>query len=341
MERPAVLNIKKLGDKNKFNALKKSGVQIVDFFDEQIKELAIVDNPSLLKNPAAIPTGRFKDFWIYLPWKNVLVHLLEASDYRRLRLSRNRDLILAKEQKRLEKSVIGIAGLNVGNPAAICMVLEGIGRLYKFADNDVLSVSNLNRFRAGIGELGLNKAALSARQVYEIDPFVKIKVFEKGVLPGLAEKFLLDPKIDVLVEEMDHLPLKIEIREKARANRIPVVMVTGNGENVIIDVERFDLEPSLSLMSGYLKPAIIKSIRRGGWDFGGKIKIARDFMGAKYLTKRLRISFEKVGKTLAGIPQLAESSFLRGAAVCYIARRILTGEKTPSGRYYLKLDDII
>lgn len=341
MNKPLILNLTKSADKKSFSRLKKSGAWLIDFFDEQAKELSVVDNPALLKKPVAILPGKFKSVWVYLSWKNVLVRLLEVSHYRRLRLSRNRDLILASEQKKISQAVIGIAGLNVGNPAAVCMALEGIGRFYKFADNDSLSVSNLNRFRSGIGELGLNKAVLSARQVYEIDPFTKIQVFDKGVVPGSAEKFLLGPKIDVLVEETDHLPLKLEIREKARANRIPVVMVTGNGENVIIDVERFDLEPKLPLMSGYLKAAVIKSIKKGGFDFDGKMKLARDFMGAQYLTSRLRQSFKNVGRTIAGIPQLAESSFLRGAAVTYFVRRILTGEKTPSGRYFLRLDDII
>jgi len=64
-------------------------------------------------------------------------------------------------------------------------------------------------------------------------------------------------------------------------------------------------------------------------------------MGAKYLTQRLQQSFPLVGSKLAGIPQLAESSFLRGAAVCYFVRQIVLGKRISSGRYYLNLGTIV
>ncbi len=72
-----------------------------------------------------------------------------------------------------------------------------------------------------------------------------------------------------------------------------------------------------------------------------RILLARDFMGVKNLTLRLQKSFLLVGSRLAGIPQIAESSFLRGAALCYFARQIATGAHAPSGRYVLKMDSII
>lgn len=214
----------------------------------------------------------------------------------------------------------------------------------KFADFDGLSLSNLNRFRAGVCDLGLNKAILSARQAYEINPFLDIEMLEHGIRPEDIERFLLKPKIDVLIEETDNLKLKIAIREKAREHRIPVLMVTGNGENIIIDIERYDQNQRLPLLNGYLKQGIIdkiKEIQPGKGTLKERIFLARDFMGMKYLTKRLRESFLLVGSRLAGIPQLAESSFLRGAALSYLVRQITIGKKVPSGRYYLKLDNVL
>ena len=211
----------------------------------------------------------------------------------------------------------------------------------KLADNDVLSLSNFNRFRAGLPDLGLNKAVLTARQIWEINPFAKLELFENGIMPENIDQFLNKPKIDVLVEETDSLPLKIKIRELAKKHKIPTVMVTGNGENVIIDIERFDLEPKLPLMSGYLKQRVIDGIAAGPKSFNEKIVLARDFMGVKYLNKRLVDSFDLVGSKLAGIPQIAESSFLRGAAIAYAVRQIATQNHIPSGRYNLRLDNAI
>jgi tRNA A37 threonylcarbamoyladenosine dehydratase len=328
----------------------KKIIDIVDDYPNQHEELSLVKKPTLLGNIGAIKKLQknredvvAEGKWVFYPWRKTLVHILNQSDFHRTRTSRNLNLILLSEQKKFEKAKIGIAGLNVGNPAAICLALEGVSNM-KLADIDPLSLTNLNRFRAGLCELGLNKVVLSARQITEINPFSKLTVFEKGIVPGQTEKFLLNPKIDILVEEMDNLKLKIEIREVAKKHRIPVVMVTGNGENVIIDVERFDQDKNLPLMSGYLKKSYLEKIKNEDFSkmkVSERVILARDFMGSEHLTKRLQDSFKLVGKKLASIPQLAESSFLRGAAVTYFVREIILSRKVKSGRYNLRMDNIL
>lgn len=329
-------------NRNTLESLKEDKrIFIVDEITEQIRELELVKNPKLLVTPDKIDFNKkINTVWVYYPWKNTLVHCLNENDFHGLRTSRNKNIITRDEQKKFEKFRIGIVGLNVGNPGAICLALEGNIKM-KLTDNDVLSLSNLNRFRAGLPDLGLNKAVLTARQIWEIDPFADLAVFDKGISPDNIEKFLLEPKIDILVEEMDNLPLKIKIRELARQNKVPVVMVTGNGPNVIIDIERFDLEPKLPLMSGCLRKFVIDGIKFGPKTFHEKIKLARDFMGVQYLHPRLAESFKLVGSKLAGIPQIAESSFLRGAAISYFVRGIATGTKISSGRYNFKLDSLV
>lgn len=351
-DRPTILNGANGRDRKELMRLisKKGAVRVVDDLSEEKRELAVVRRPSSMTHASLTPSFAKKrassreGVWVYYPWRRTLAHILKKDAYYKLRISRNQNLILPSEQKKFEKFKIGIAGLNVGNPAAICIALEGGGNEMKFADNDVLTLSNLNRFRAGIPDLGINKSVLSARQVYEINPFAKINVFPQGIQGGKEENFLLNPKIDLLIEEMDNMRLKISIREKARSYRIPVLMVTGNGENVIIDIERFDLNPRLSILNSYLKPGVIKRIEKikpAEGTFRERVLCARDFMGAKYLTRRLRQSFLLVGTRLAGIPQIAESSFLRGAALCYFARKIAQGARISSGRYYLRLDSIV
>ncbi len=340
--KPLILNIERTKDKKFFSVLvKNKKARIVDEIGEQIKEVELVKNPKLLFHPEKLNLNKkYGTVWIYYPWRNTLVHSLNEKDFRLLRTSRNKNLITDSEQKKMEKFRVGIAGLNVGNPGAVCLALEG-NIAMKMADNDVLSVSNLNRFRAGMCDIGLNKAVLTARQIWEINPFAKLEVFESGITKENIAEFLLKPKIDILVEEMDHLGFKVAIRELARKNGIPVVMVTGNGENVIIDVERFDLNPRLPLLAGYLRKDIIEAIKNGPTSLRGKIELSRDFMGVKYLRPRLVSSFSLVGTKLAGIPQIAESSFLRGAAISYVVRQIAVGAKVPSGRYYLCLDDAL
>lgn len=338
--KPIILSIRNKKDRVVMAQIKRRRPYIVDEIREQIKELEIVKNPKLLLGLGKFDLGeKYKTVWIYYPWKNVLVHCLNEKDFEYLRTSRNQNLITKEEQKKFEKFRVGIAGLNVGNPGALCLALEGDIEM-KLADNDALSLSNLNRFRAGLPDLGLNKAVLTARQIYEINPFAKLEVFEKGISDENIEDFLLKPKLDILVEEMDNLPLKIRIRELARKSKIPVIMVTGSGSDVIIDIERFDKEPNLPLLSGYLEKSVINGIKVGPETLVEKIKLAQDFMGAKYLDPRLVKSFDLVGRKIAGIPQIAESSFLRGASIAYFVRLIAQGNKVSSGRYHLKLSDV-
>ena len=351
--KPVIFDLKKGRDLEKLSDLFKTNkiIQVIDDYNNQEKEFKAVKVPKIISHaflfgdkPASREIFFRKGVWVYYPWRRCLIHILDKEIYHQTRISRNFNLIFSVEQKKFENFRIGFAGLNVGNPAALCVVLEGAGWKMKFADFDQLSLSNLNRFRASIPDLGLNKAILSARQAYEINPFLDIEMFEYGIKPEEIERFLLKPKIDVLIEETDNLKLKIALREKARKYRIPVLMVTGNGENIIIDVERFDQNPRLPLLSGYLKQGVIDKIQKiqpGKGTFQERVFLARDFMGAKYLTRRLQDSFKLVGLKLAGIPQLAESSFLRGAALAYLVRQIANGKKVSSGRYYLKLDDFL
>jgi hypothetical protein len=321
-------------DIEKIEKLKRDkNPKIIDFLDVQIMELKKIEKQS----------GELNNVWIYFPWNNVLINALDKEQYRAVRLSRNRGLISQEEQEKFSQQIIGIAGLNVGNPGALCIALEGGAERMKFADNDSLDLSNLNRFRAGLSDLGVNKAVLSAQQVYEIDPFYQIGIFENGITNENIDSFLSNPKIDLLIEEMDNLPLKIKIRERAKHFKIPVLMVTGNGPGLIIDIERFDLDPNLPLLNGYLNEGIKDRIFQISQKttMEEKINLARDFMGSESLTERLRKSFDLVGKELAGIPQISESSFLRGAVLSYFARQIALKNNIKSGRYILNLDSLV
>jgi len=347
--KPVQFNLNNSSDCGKLSFLlnKNRSINIIDTYDEQVEEYEVIKDPKLLtkellhkeeikKGSSDISLGT----WFYYPWKNTLVHCLDKNKFRTVRLSRNNNLITASEQKKLNSVRVGIAGLNVGNPAAVCLAQVGVGDYLKLADNDILSLSNLNRFRAGLPDFGVNKAVLTARQIAEIDPFIKLEVLPKGIVIGKEDEFLLKPKVDILIEEVDNLPLKLSLRQAAKKNRIPVVMVTGNGSNVIIDIERFDKEKNLQILNGHLSDKVKEKI---GFQLPLResILLARDFMGKKHLVKELQESFLEVGVSLAGIPQLAEASFLRGAVLCYFVRKISLGENIPSGRYKLSMDKII
>lgn len=305
-----------------------SGAKVIDTFEDQAREYAEIHS-----GDAASPR------YVYFPWHNMIVKTLDPIAFVATRTNRNHNLITEKEQRIFADSHIAFAGLNVGNPGALCIAHEGGSRTMSFADPDHLSLSNLNRFRASVADIGVNKAVLTARQVLEIDPYYTLIVEPEGVSNETLGSFL--DECDLLIEEMDVLPLKIAIRDAARERGIPVVMVTGNGPGVIIDIERYDLDAKTPILNGNLDKdteRIIRSDEYTSLPLSEKIVLARDFMGSMALHPRLISSFEQVGTSLIGIPQLAESSFIRGAAICHAARMVLTGT-IASGRYSVSLED--
>jgi molybdopterin/thiamine biosynthesis adenylyltransferase len=113
--------------------------------------------------------------WVYYPWRNQLTHLLPKSTFRDLRLDRNRHRITHAEQSVLLDKCIGIVGLSVGSAGLTTMVLEGVGGRFRIADFDALDVSNLNRLRASVLDVGVNKAVMAARAILEIDPYLEVE----------------------------------------------------------------------------------------------------------------------------------------------------------------------
>lgn len=339
--KPQIFNLKIGKDREGVKKLFSGGFVswVVDNYEEQYNELVEISGQVRGGKPNTLgKSDSDEGLWVYYPWRACLVHILSKEQYMQLRVSRNFPLITVEEQTKFANAKIGFAGLNVGNPGAICIALEGGGLSMKFADFDSLSLSNLNRFRAGLCELGTSKIVISARQVYEINPFADVDMFASGLDEKNIDLFLTEPKIDLLIEEMDNLKLKIKIRKKAKKYKIPVIMVTAEG---IIDVERYDLNPELEILSGHLRDEVIKKINlvSPGTPTKERVMLARDFVGKEFLSTRLKDSFDMIGEKIPSIPQLSEWTFLRGAILCYFARMIITGENVPSGRYHLRLPD--
>ncbi len=322
-------------DAAEITRLRTEGYDFIDSYDEQRAELAEIRDPEAVGGTPRPLSEDPGEMVAVFPWRKVLVRILGKAAYRELRNNRNRDLLTKSEQDRFAAACIGFAGLNVGNPGAVCIALEGGARSMKLADLDTLSVTNLNRFRAGLPDLGVNKAMLTARQILEVDPYYTLELHEHGIMPDTVGDFLGEPRIDVLIEEMDALPLKIAIREAAKNRGIPVVMVTGNGEGILLDVERFDQDPDLPIFNGLMEERVMTAITHPSGPLAPreKIALARDFMGSQYLDPCLVDSFSKFGSELVGIPQLAESSFMRGAALCYAVKAIILDRPLSSGRY--------
>ncbi|MBS3902874.1 MAG: ThiF family adenylyltransferase [Anaplasmataceae bacterium] len=332
---------------------KYPGLQIVDQYEINLEELFLLRNPRYRFNPEY--AGDFSGFlkkhykgepkynagvWFLYPWNRTLVHFLPDKMHQELRTGRNRYLITEEEQYKFYEARVGILGMSVGSHVAVMIAVTGGAKHIKLADPDTLSGDNLNRIRGGFYQVGLPKALAVARQIYELNPFAKVETYLDGLTKENMNSFLGsgDNKLDVLIEEMDNPYLKIKVRELARPKGIPVIMAADNGDNIIVDVERYDLNKKLPILHGILGDMTSVDFKKvHPMDLPRTIaKMA----GANIATIRMLESVTKVGKTIYSWPQLGTAANLCGSVLAYLARELVLKTKIKSGRYPVNIDTL-
>lgn len=353
MENIHIFNMHRSGDVKRITTLvaQKNIRFVVNDYVEELKEYFQVNNPTLVYRPDF--ENRFRQYikrvedkkplmeqgrWVYYPWCSTIVHILEEEKFQRVRTARNRNLITPKEQEKFYRAVVGIAGLSVGNSVALALVLQGGAKHIRLADYDTLALSNTNRIRAGVTSLGLPKVIMTARQIYELNPYAKIELFTYGLTPKNIRKFFTGPpKLDIAVDELDNLAIKYLIREEARRRKVAVVMGADNGDNAVIDIERYDKRPQPKFFHGRMGKVTYKHL--AGLDKFGIGKNITKHIGPENVTERMRDSLLEMGKTIVSWPQLGGAALINGAAMAYCIRKIITGQKLEKNRSLISLDE--
>jgi len=347
---PRIFNLRKEKDRHLISRLiaGRAVRHVSDDYEEQLREYFGIMNPALVYAPGfeekfqtyfesiqkKIPlwqNGR----WVYFPWLSTLTHILEEDAFQIVRTARNRDLINQAEQKKFYNSTIGIAGLSVGNSVALAIVMQGGGRRIRIADHDRLALTNTNRIRAGVHNLGLPKIEMTAREIYTINPYAKVELFPDGLNKKNISRFFAG--LDIVIDEIDNLAVKYLIREQAKKHRIAVLMGADNGDNAIIDIERYDKNPRTLFFHGRLGKTSYEELSKLD-KFGIGRTITRH-LGAENVTPRMLGSLQQMGKTIVSWPQLGGAAILNGSAIAYCARKVLTNQPLESNRALISLDE--
>jgi molybdopterin/thiamine biosynthesis adenylyltransferase/nitroreductase len=319
--RAAVLDPARAADDGTLADLRADpGIQFIEFADEHrsaLRHLTPAPDPGLIDEPTRLA---------YYPWRRTVIGILGPVSYRRLRLDRNRHLITAEEQARLGRLRVGIVGLSVGHAVAHTLAAQGLCGELRLADFDELELSNLNRVPATVFDQGVNKAIVAARRIAELDPYLLVSVDTGGVTAASVDGFL--DGLDVVVEECDSLDTKVLVRESARRKGIPVLMATS--DRGLMDVERYDLEPSRPVLHGLLGD--LGTTDLADLTTEDKVPHVLRILDAARLSPRMAASLFEVGKTLSTWPQLSGEVSLGAAVVAEAIRRIGLRERLPSGR---------
>lgn len=320
-----------------------------DALELQIKELKKIRTPQ-----QKFSNAQLEEYWqnwqeevdldrfgcmVFYPWSNRLVRLVDRASFIELRTARNKYKITKEEQDQLAQKTVGVIGLSVGQSVAVTMAIERVFGCLRIADFDHLELTNLNRIRTGVQNLGLSKTTAVCREIAEIDPFLKVEIFDQGITEGNIDDFLGSGvnKLDVLVEECDSLDIKILARLRAREKQIPVLMDTS--DRGMVDIERFDENPQRPILHGRVDVEDVSSLRSLSYE--EKIPFLLEMVGADQMSPRLKSSMLEVEQSLSSWPQLAGDVAMGGAVCTEFVRTLLLGGNLPSGRFYIDPLDFI
>ena len=323
---------------------------VVDRYDLLLEDLFLIRNPrfKFIKEHTEEVIAFTADYtkgasleevgeWFFFPWNKVLAHYLPLDEHQEIRTARNRNIITKEEQCKLYDLTVAYAGLSVGSHGALTFALMGGARHIKIADPDEVSPSNLNRIRVDFLAIGRKKTDLVSEYIYQLNPYAEIEVFASGVNKESLDAFLAG--VDVLVEETDNLEIKIRLRLAARERGIPVVMATDNGDNVIIETERFDLDKTKPLFNGVIGDVNLEMFK--SFNPSELPKLATKIAGPQFVTERMMSSLLQVGREIYSWPQLGDAATLSGVAIAYILKRLALGQAVNEVKCEISLDALI
>ena len=326
--------------------------KVCDVYAEQLEELFEITHADKRQSPAfrqdmrvfvdarVTGFGGFGGNWVYYPWSGVLVHTVSEAEYAVLRTNRNRNLITEEEQEKLLNCPMGIVGLSVGSRIASTLAYGGIGNALKLAEYDTLETTNLNRIPARLDQIGEPKIEIVSRHVYEANPYASLVFFEQGLTTDTLEEFVCGaPAPKIIFEVIDNFVMKIQLRLAARRARIPVLMFANLGDSVLVDVERYDLDPETPLFNGRAGKTPEEILENPDITQAEKHRYAVELVGREHIPERAMQSVREIGRTLVGRPQLAGTVAITGGIAAYAAKCIVLGWPLTSGRYLVRFDN--
>ncbi len=196
-------------------------VEVIDRLTHQVEELRKINAVTGEEIPENYP-----GCWVFFDWSKTLVRTLNRADFNKVRTNRNQNKITLSEQERLGEKRIGIIGMSVGRSIATTMAMERVFGHLKIADMDTLDLSNLNRLKAPIRDLGLKKTLSVQQELHELDPFLSIETLDEGITP----------------ENIDDLINYIENTALAMRNHLKNIIAFNKNKVEPVDIREIDVQ---------------------------------------------------------------------------------------------------
>lgn len=173
--------------------------------------------------------------------------------------SRTRMLLTDDGMDRLKAAKVAVLGLGgVGGACAETLVRSGVGTLI-ISDNDVVTVSNLNRqIIATVDTIGMKKTEAARNRLLAINPDCNVIVHDKFILMDTLDEIIpLDT--DYVIDCIDTVTAKLDTAQYCREHGIPLISSMGAGNKldptrlVFTDVYSTSVCPLAKVMRRELK----------------------------------------------------------------------------------------
>ncbi len=256
-----------------------------------------------------------------------------------LTTGRNRNLITATQQDKLRQTNVAFYGMSVGSHAALTWLMESRADIIKIVDPDTIDASNLNRIRFGWSQVGKYKIDAVAKLLKDMHPECQVVATTDISVSSLTSISIDFPTAHIIVDEIDDFESKILLRRIAKNYHLPLISAADVGDNIVLDIERHDLDSSLTPFLGRIPE----------WetiDFTKMTDMERRKMiirvvGFEQNSEAMLNSLFAIGGSIPTWPQLGATATISGGLITTTIKKIVLGESVVSGRYYLSLDDLL
>jgi len=178
------------------------------------------------------------------------------------------ELIFGKEgMKKLRGARVAVFGVGgVGGYAVEALARSGIGTL-DLIDNDVVSVSNINRQIIALhSTVGMYKVDAAKRRIADIDPDIKVNTYKIFFTKETSDTFDFS-SYDYVIDAIDTVSGKIELALTADKAGVPIISSMGAGNKTdptmfkVADIYKTSVCPLAKVMRYELKKRGIKKLK--------------------------------------------------------------------------------
>lgn len=178
------------------------------------------------------------------------------------------ELLIGKDAiKKLENAKVVIYGIGgVGSFVAEGLARSGIGHLV-LIDNDVISISNLNRqIHADTKTIGKKKVDVMKERILNINPNAKVDTYMVNDIKD-GEESILDETFSYVIDAVDTISTKLKLVEKANEVNVPIIAAMGAGNKLdptkfeVTDIYKTSVCPLAKVMRKELKKRNINKLK--------------------------------------------------------------------------------